>query len=99
MPTQDDVKQAAQQAIDAATPEDLAGAKELWDTHKRALGGVSSVTGAALPEWDECNIVAKAAHLAMFRRANRVTWDAFARRWVEKGASGAAVSWNRTTGT
>jgi len=68
------VKEARAEAVAelaAASAEDLAAARLLWETHREALGGFSSVTGAPLPDWDgmASNPMAQNAHLQMAKAA------------------------------
>lgn len=64
-----EMKSGARAALDAAAVQEYQGATTLWNAHRAALGGVSSVPGAPLPDWSDCNVLAQHAHLMMFRAA------------------------------
>lgn len=61
------VREAAVHNLAHASEADLSAARFLWERHRAALGGFSSVSGAPLPTWEEMasNPLAQNAHLVM----------------------------------
>ena len=61
----------ADDLLHTATRLDLLAGERHWNAHREFLGGVSSITGATLPTWEECGVVPQAAHVHMARVAIR----------------------------
>jgi hypothetical protein len=82
---------------------DKAGAHGPWKTFDgRPMpkwGELSGDAGVLTQErWDEAARAIVAEHERRMEAERGWKWDAFAHRYVQVGATGSAVKWNRTTG-